>query len=82
MSIHHIGEVSNLIENQAGAKLFFLPPYSPDLNPFEGALSQVKYMMKDARKLFEVTTSPGVSLALLFATVTRDDCTHITNGHK
>ena len=34
-SIHHIQGVVDLIENQAGAKLFFLPPYSPDLNPCE-----------------------------------------------
>jgi transposase len=26
----------------AGAKLFFLPPYSPDLNPIEQAFSKLK----------------------------------------
>ena len=30
-SIHHVEEVRSLIEDQAGAKLCYLPPYSPDL---------------------------------------------------
>lgn len=33
-SIHHIQEVRDLIETQAGSKLLFLPPYSPDLKGF------------------------------------------------
>jgi transposase len=34
----------------AGAKLFFLPPYSPDLNPIEGSSSDtsVQYSYPDA----------------------------------
>ena len=31
-SIHHVQEVSDLIETQAGAKLHYLTPYSPDMN--------------------------------------------------
>lgn len=30
----------------AGAKLFFLPPYSPDLNPIEQAFAQLKAMLR------------------------------------
>ena len=45
-SIHHIDEVHELIVEQAGARLEFLPAYSPDLNPIEGVFSQVKSMMK------------------------------------
>ena len=41
-TIHHIDEVSDLVEGHAGAKLCYLPPYSPDLNPVEGIFSQVK----------------------------------------
>ena len=40
-SIHHVEEVINLIEIQAGARVLFLPPYSPDLNPVEGIFSQI-----------------------------------------
>ena len=32
-SIHHVDNVRDLIETQANAKLIYLPPYSPDLNP-------------------------------------------------
>ena len=73
-SIHHVEEVSDLIEGQAGAKLCYLPPYSPDLNPVEGVFSQVKSMMKENRELFEITLSPRAFLAMLFATVTTGDC--------
>ena len=34
-SIHHVDQVSDLIENTAHAKLLYLPPYSPDLMPLE-----------------------------------------------
>ena len=76
-SIHHVQEVSDLIEGQAGARLCFLPPYSPDLNPCEGAFSQIKSLMKESRDLFEVTSSPRALLAMLFATITSEYC----NGH-
>jgi transposase len=32
----------------AGAKLFFLPPYSPDLNPIEMAFSKLKALLRKA----------------------------------
>jgi transposase len=32
----------------AGAKLFFLPPYSPDLNPIEQMFSKLKHLMRKA----------------------------------
>ncbi len=32
----------------AGAKLFFLPPYSPDLNPIEQAFSNLKTLLRKA----------------------------------
>ena len=54
-SIHHVEEVTNLIEGQCGAKFCFLPPYSPDLVPAEG---QVKSIMKENYKLFQVCTAP------------------------
>ena len=80
-SIHHVYEVSDLTEQQAGARLCFLPPYSPDLNPCEGVFSQIKSLMKDCRDLFEVTSSPRAMLAFLFSMITADDCSgHINNS--
>ena len=73
-SIHHVDGVQNLIENQAGARLIFLPPYSPDLNPLEEAFSQVKKIMKQNDTLFQVSSAPRVLLCLAFGAVTKEDC--------
>ena len=32
----------------AGAKLFFLPPYSPDLNPIEQVFAKLKHLLRRA----------------------------------
>jgi transposase len=32
----------------AGAKLFFLPPYSPDLNPIEQVFAKLKPLLRKA----------------------------------
>jgi transposase len=32
----------------AGAKLFFLPPYSPDLNPIEQVFAKLKTLLREA----------------------------------
>ena len=34
----------------AGAKLFFLPPYSPDLNPIEQVFAKLKLMLRKAQE--------------------------------
>lgn len=34
----------------AGARLWFLPPYSPDLNPIEQAFAKIKHWMRKAQK--------------------------------
>lgn len=34
----------------AGARLWFLPPYSPDLNPIEQAFAKIKHWMRAAQK--------------------------------
>ena len=34
----------------AGARLWFLPPYSPDLNPIEQTFAKIKHWMRLARK--------------------------------
>jgi len=33
----------------SGAHLFFLPPYSPDLNPIEQVFAKLKHMMRKAQ---------------------------------
>ena len=34
----------------AGARLWYLPPYSPDLNPIEQAFAKIKHWMRAAQK--------------------------------
>ena len=34
----------------AGARLWFLPPYSPDLNPIEQAFAKIKHWLRSAQK--------------------------------
>lgn len=34
----------------AGARLWYLPPYSPDLNPIEQAFAKIKHWMRLAQK--------------------------------
>lgn len=45
LSAHKRASVRTLIE-QAGAKLVFLPPYSPDFSPIEPAWSKVKALLR------------------------------------
>ena len=38
------------LEAETRARLWFLPPYSPDLNPIEQAFAKIKHWMPDAQK--------------------------------
>ncbi len=42
----HKGQAVRAAIRRAGAKLFFLPPYSPDLNPIEQAFSKMKTLLR------------------------------------
>jgi transposase len=44
---HRLQAVRRLIE-AAGAKLLYLPPYSPDLNPIENAFAKLKALLRKA----------------------------------
>ncbi len=59
LSVHKSKRVRDLIE-QRGCELWFLPGYSPDLNPIEEAFSKAKGILKKAKartldSLFEAT---------------------------
>ena len=80
-SIHHVQQVKDMIETQAGSRLVYLPPYSPDLNPAEGVFSQIKNIIKRNDKLFQVYSSPRALIAMAFGMVTEKDCIgHISNS--
>jgi transposase len=44
----HKGKAGRAAIRKAGAKLFFLPPYSPDLNPIEQAFAKLKTLLRKA----------------------------------
>ena len=71
LSSHKSHPVREAIE-AAGAKLLFLPPYSPDFNPIEKAFSKLKALL---RKAAERTIS-GLRQAILriLAAITPAEC--------
>lgn len=44
----HKGKAVRKAIRAAGAKLFFLPPYSPDLNPIEQVFAKLKTLLRKA----------------------------------
>ena len=48
LAVHKQSDVQTLIAN-AGARLRYLPPYSPDFNPIELAFAKLKAFMRAAR---------------------------------
>ena len=49
LSAHKGGKVREIVEGY-GCELLYLPPYSPDLNPIEGAFSKVKGLLRGAQQ--------------------------------
>jgi len=49
LSSHKSDAVRKAIRG-AGARLFFLPPYSPDLNPIEQVFAKLKRLMRKAKE--------------------------------
>jgi len=45
---HHIAPVEQIIQ-QAGARVVYLPPYHPELNPIEEAWSKLKHLLRKAQ---------------------------------
>lgn len=46
----HKSAVLRQIIRAAGARLWYLPPYSPDLNPIEQTFAKIKHAMRVAQK--------------------------------
>ena len=56
----------------AAAKLFYLPPYSPDLNPIEQAFSKLKTLLRKANaRSFEAIEK---AIGALLTTLTSTEC--------
>ena len=75
---HKAKTIRNAI-NAAGARLWFLPPYSPDLNPIEQAFSKIKHWMRIARK--RTIDDTWRHLGKLLDTITPQECkNYFTNA--
>jgi transposase len=71
LATHKVAGVREAIES-AGARLLYLPPYSPDFNPIENMWSKIKQLL---RSLSPRTTEELLqAAALAFAAVTPADC--------
>lgn len=56
----------------AGAKLAFLPPYSPDLNPIEQVFAKVKHWMRMAQA--RTIDAIHERIARLIADISQSEC--------
>lgn len=71
LSSHKVAGVREAIES-AGCDLWYLPPYSPDLNPIEKLWSKVKAWLRRVSANTFDTLSDAVAAAL--RAVTSDEC--------
>ena len=70
-SSHKSAAVRQVIK-AAGARLWFLPPYSPDLNPIEQAFSKIKHWMRVAQK--RTIDETWRHIGTLVNTIGSDEC--------
>ena len=70
LGAHKDTEAIRLMES-AGAEVWFLPPYSPDLNPIEKMWSKVKEFMRNAKARTEELLFDAIAAAL--KTITPND---------
>ena len=68
----HKGKAVRRAIRQAGARLWFLPPYSPDLNPIEQAFAKIKHWMRDAQ--MRTVEDTWQQLGKLLATIEPREC--------
>jgi transposase len=68
LAAHKVKKVRGLIE-AAGARVLFIPPYSPDLNPIEECWSKVKANLRriEARNIVDLRKAIATSADLVTA---------------
>jgi transposase len=62
----------------AGARIWFLPPYSPDLNPIEQPFAKIKHWMRHAQK--RTIEDTWRHLGHLVGTIKPDECANYFNN--
>ncbi len=70
----HKADAIRQVIRSAGARLIYLPPYSPDLNPIEQAFSKLKHALRKAkeRSIEQVCDRIGAILKTFSATECRN----------
>ena len=68
----HKAEAVRAAIRKAGARLLFLPPYSPDLNPIEQVFSRLKHYLRFAQERSVETVTRAIARILL--TFTKQEC--------
>ena len=68
----HKGKAIRHAIKAAEARLWFLPPYSPDLNPIEQCFSKVKHWMRQALK--RTVTDTWKHVGTLCSTIKPNEC--------
>jgi transposase len=68
LAAHKVDGVRALVE-KTGARLLYLPPYSPDFNPIEQAWSKIKQQLRAAKARTVETLESALASALTAVTV-------------
>ena len=68
----HRGKVVRQLVRSAGAKLFLLPKYSPDLNPIEQVFAKLKHLLRKAAARTVETVCAAIGH--LLGAFTSDEC--------
>jgi putative transposase len=68
----HKGNAVRAIIRSAGARLLFLPPYSPDLNPIENAFAKLKHLMRKAQS--RTVEAAVTHIGQLLSSFSQEEC--------
>lgn len=71
LATHKVQGVAEAIA-AAGARLLYLPPYSPDFNPIENMWSKIKQILRSADPRTEIELIQAAKIA--FNAITTTDC--------
>jgi transposase len=68
----HRGKIIRQLIRSAGAKLFLLPKYSPDLNPIEQVFAKLKHLLRKAAARTVETVCAAIGE--LLGAFTKNEC--------
>lgn len=70
----HKGQAVRSAAGQAGAKLFLMPKYSPDLNPIEQVFAKLKHLLRKAKARTSVAAC--ATIGKLLGSYTPAECSN------